>query len=221
MCPLRDCSITDRILLNLRSPLLDNHNILYILTLGVVERLRLRGIGSQLLAQVLERARSLQCLAVSLHVIDYNAAAIAFYQRHGFKELALLHDFYYIGYATDKCSFGYSIISALINRSMFGFTSLRCRSIGLFLDCNIVVAGLCPPMKHLLVSVSRTGRQPTPEKTRYNAYLYSLPLHEEAASTCTALLSIDTLMSPLRYYLRLSAQTLSSLGQLLDIASHA
>jgi ribosomal protein S18 acetylase RimI-like enzyme len=94
---LRDCSVTDRILLGLNSPTLDNESVMYILTLGVVERMRHQGIGSSLLAQVLDRARRLHCLAVSLHVIDYNTAAITFYKRNGFKELALLHDFYYIG----------------------------------------------------------------------------------------------------------------------------
>ena len=34
--------------------------------------------------------------AVYLHVVSYNAGAIAFYRRNAFEELSLLRDFYYI-----------------------------------------------------------------------------------------------------------------------------
>lgn len=76
---------------------MDAYNVLYILTVGVLEPLRHRGIGSNLLAAILEQAKQHCCLRVFLHVIDYNAAAIAFYRRKSFQEVALLHDFYYIG----------------------------------------------------------------------------------------------------------------------------
>lgn len=36
------------------------------------------------------------CLAAYLHVIDYNAAAIAFYQRNYYQEVVRLRDFYFI-----------------------------------------------------------------------------------------------------------------------------
>lgn len=97
VCCLRECNTTDRVLLGLNSSLVDGYNALYILTVGVLEPLRHCGVGSKLLAAILEQARERNCLCVFLHVIDYNAAAIAFYQRNCFQEIALLHDFYYIG----------------------------------------------------------------------------------------------------------------------------
>ncbi len=98
VCCLRECDTTDRVLLGLNSSLLDAYSALYILTVGVLEPVRHRGIGSKLLAAILEQAKERGCYSVYLHVIDYNAAAIAFYKRNRFHEIALLHDFYYIGY---------------------------------------------------------------------------------------------------------------------------
>lgn len=43
------------------------------------------------------QAQTRKCLSAFLHVIDYNLTAIAFYHRSKFQEIALLHDFYYIG----------------------------------------------------------------------------------------------------------------------------
>ena len=58
---------------------------------------RQKGIGSVLLAAILEHAQQKGCLSVFLHVIEYNAAAISFYRRNGFQEMAVLKDFYYVG----------------------------------------------------------------------------------------------------------------------------
>ena len=86
-------------MLGLSSRFHDGLHVLYILTVGVLPHLRQRGLGSALLAAMLERgAKSGACTAF-LHVIDYNSAAIAFYRRQGFRELALLPEFYYIGCA--------------------------------------------------------------------------------------------------------------------------
>ena len=55
---------------------------------------------SRLLSHVLLpalQARVQGCLSAFLHVIDYNLTAMAFYRRSKFQEVALLHDFYYIG----------------------------------------------------------------------------------------------------------------------------
>ncbi|BDA41021.1 probable N-alpha-acetyltransferase 50 [Coccomyxa sp. Obi] len=97
VCCLRECDTTDRVLLGLSSSLVDAYNALYILTVGVLEPVRHRGIGSKLLAAILEQAKERCCSSVYLHVIEYNAAAIAFYKRNRFQEIALLHNFYFIG----------------------------------------------------------------------------------------------------------------------------
>ncbi|CAK0758483.1 hypothetical protein CVIRNUC_002623 [Coccomyxa viridis] len=139
ICLLHECNRTDRALLNLNSARLDGQSVLYILTLGVLESVRQQGIGSALLRIVLHEAQTKKCLSAFLHVIDYNLTAIAFYQRSKFQEIALLHDFYYIG----------------------------------------------------------TGRQRMPSQTRYNAFLYALPLMQPPAEWMPAVL-LATLVSPLR-----------------------
>ena len=58
-----------------------------------------QGIASNLLQLVLHRTRELECRAIYLHVVDYNTAAIAFYERNGFWGASLLKGFY-----TIKCA---------------------------------------------------------------------------------------------------------------------
>ena len=79
---------------------------MYILTLGVLQHAQQRGVGSSLLAAMRERAARSGCCSAFLHVIDYNAAAIGFYRKHGFQELALLPQFYYIGCAPPHALLG-------------------------------------------------------------------------------------------------------------------
>ncbi len=110
---MRECNTTDRVLLGLNSSLVDGYNALYILTVGVLEPLRHRGIGSKLLAAILEQAKERCCLTVFLHVIDYNTAAITFYRRNCFQEIALLHDFYYIGSVACPCAGRYASNNSL------------------------------------------------------------------------------------------------------------
>ena len=76
--------------------LLDQEAAVYILTLGVAEGFRHLGIASRLVAFVVQHARDSLCRAVYLHVIDYNKAAIQFYRRNEFEELALIRRFYKI-----------------------------------------------------------------------------------------------------------------------------
>ena len=71
--------------------------VVYILTLAVLEPWRGRGIATALLERIIELGRARCARAVYLHVIHYNAAAIGFYRRNGFEEMALLRDFYFIG----------------------------------------------------------------------------------------------------------------------------
>ena len=73
--------------------------VVYILTLGVVERVRRRGVAGQLLRLVLSAASGRGCRAWFLDVITYIHAAISFYLGHAFNQLAQLHNFYYISCA--------------------------------------------------------------------------------------------------------------------------
>ena len=70
--------------------------VVYILTLGVAEVARRRGVAGQLLRLVTSAAGAHGCRACFLHVITYNHAAINFYLANDFGQLAHLHDFYYI-----------------------------------------------------------------------------------------------------------------------------
>ena len=57
---------------------------------------RCAGVASRLVGAAVQRAAEAGLRAVYLHVIAYNAPAIAFYRRLGFCQLALLPDFYII-----------------------------------------------------------------------------------------------------------------------------
>ena len=77
--------------------LLDQETAVYILTLGVAEGHRQLGIASRLIQLVVAHAQWQLSRAVYLHVIEYNTAALRFYQKNGFEELTTLRNFYYIG----------------------------------------------------------------------------------------------------------------------------
>jgi ribosomal protein S18 acetylase RimI-like enzyme len=56
------------------------------------------GVGSALLNAIKADAQTQPgCCAVYLHVIHYNAAAMSFYEKHGFTRLRHLRQFYSIG----------------------------------------------------------------------------------------------------------------------------
>ncbi|EOA29628.1 hypothetical protein CARUB_v10014406mg [Capsella rubella] len=71
--------------------------LIYILTLGVVETYRNRGIAMSLISEVIKYASGLSlCRGVYLHVIAHNNAAILLYQRLMFRCVRRLHGFYLI-----------------------------------------------------------------------------------------------------------------------------
>ncbi|CAM8922663.1 unnamed protein product [Rhodiola kirilowii] len=71
--------------------------LLYILTLGVVEEYRNRGIASALIREVIKYASNLPtCQAVYLHVISYNNPAMHLYKKLAFKCVRKLYGFYFI-----------------------------------------------------------------------------------------------------------------------------
>lgn len=71
--------------------------MIYILTLGVVETYRNRGIAMSLISEVIKYASGLSvCRGVYLHVIAHNNAAICLYKRLMFRCVRRLHGFYLI-----------------------------------------------------------------------------------------------------------------------------
>lgn len=93
-----ECGMHDRgelLGLELAHALHDTRELVYILTLGVTEPWRRRGIGRSLLAEVLGLARSLpRCRSVYLHCIHFNHVALAFYGSRGFQLVREIPDFY-------------------------------------------------------------------------------------------------------------------------------
>ncbi|KAJ4828106.1 Histone acetyltransferase mcc1 [Turnera subulata] len=74
-----------------------DQTLVYILTLGVVEAYRNRGIATSLIREVIKYAASIStCRAVYLHVISYNIAAIHLYKKMSFKCIRRLQGFYLI-----------------------------------------------------------------------------------------------------------------------------
>ena len=71
--------------------------VVYVLTLGTVAKYRRRGVSTELLRRCLARAEAEpRCGCVYLHVITYNAAAIAFYERAGFERVREIPNYYRI-----------------------------------------------------------------------------------------------------------------------------
>ncbi|KAK7687058.1 hypothetical protein QCA50_009558 [Cerrena zonata] len=75
----------------------DNKTRLYLMTMGVLAPYRSRGLGSKSLEHVIAAAANnpkLKIESMYLHVQVSNASAKSFYERHGFKEVAVQQDYY-------------------------------------------------------------------------------------------------------------------------------
>merc|ERR1712037_637703 len=62
----------------------DNFRLGYILSLGVSQQYRCRGLASKLLAQQLQLFQEFNCSCVYLHVLSSNSAARIFYEKRNF-----------------------------------------------------------------------------------------------------------------------------------------
>ena len=74
-------------------------NIAYILTLGVVDELRGKGLGRQILEKILSEIPKIdpECQLVMLHVIEYNRKALRLYTQMNFTEYKKEPNFYFLG----------------------------------------------------------------------------------------------------------------------------
>ena len=68
--------------------------VAYLMTLGVAEECRGRGVSSLLLGKAMSMVSDMD--GVYLHVADYNKQAIDIYKHHGFAQVAIKKDFYQI-----------------------------------------------------------------------------------------------------------------------------
>ena len=83
--------------------------LMYIMTIGVIDEVRRMGIGSALIDQCAKVAKERMplCKGISLHVIEYNRAAINFYIKKGYKKISKISDYYKIhGKYYDGYKFG-------------------------------------------------------------------------------------------------------------------
>jgi ribosomal protein S18 acetylase RimI-like enzyme len=70
----------------------------YIMTIGVIDECRNMGLGTRLLNEVISniREKRKRCMAIYLHVIDYNISAIRFYLKNEFIECNNIRNYYFI-----------------------------------------------------------------------------------------------------------------------------
>ncbi len=66
----------------------------HLLNLAVDSRWQGRGIGGRILQQLIDRARKTSCEVIYLEVRPSNIAALALYDRFGFRQLGLRRDYY-------------------------------------------------------------------------------------------------------------------------------
>jgi [ribosomal protein S18]-alanine N-acetyltransferase len=72
----------------------DSHGQGHVITIDVLPEARRSGTGSRLMAAAEERLRALECWVVFLEAAVDNAAALAFYQRHGYNVIQTIPRYY-------------------------------------------------------------------------------------------------------------------------------
>jgi ribosomal protein S18 acetylase RimI-like enzyme len=76
----------------------DLYEFCYIMTIGIIDECRNLGLGSKLLNEVINtiKTKRKKCMAIYLHVIEYNSVAIRFYLKNEFIECNNIRNYYYI-----------------------------------------------------------------------------------------------------------------------------
>ncbi len=72
----------------------DRQGQAHVITIDVLSEARRSGLGSRLMAEADERLRTLGCSVVFLETAVDNAAAIAFYKRHGYTVVHTIPRYY-------------------------------------------------------------------------------------------------------------------------------
>ena len=73
----------------------DDYKCVYIMTIGVVDELRKKNIGTNILNQIINRGlMDSLCVGVFLDVIYYNYSAIKFYKKNNFKKVSTIKNYY-------------------------------------------------------------------------------------------------------------------------------
>ena len=165
----------------------------YVLTLGVASAARRRGVAAQLLQRVLQALEVRGCRGCFLHVVTYNARAIAFYLARGFAQGPRLPGFYVIRWAPGSCS-----STRLVLQPCMPASCTACR--GSAASWSSAVGRSADAAARPLLP--RTGKTPEPDRTVYDAFLFHAPLNADVELPFSTYVS--ALFSPL-VYARLSA----------------
>lgn len=75
-----------------------SYEFCYIMTIGVIDECRKLGLGTLLLNEVISivKSKRKKCMAIYLHVIEYNEVAIRFYIKNDFVECNKIRNYYFI-----------------------------------------------------------------------------------------------------------------------------
>ena len=96
----------------------------YISTLGVIDEYRKIGLGKILVKKAIEIMQMKKnCLAVYLHVVEYNKSAITFYDKLDFIESELIQDYYTFKDAKYNARVYYKILKN--NSEMFNLNEFK------------------------------------------------------------------------------------------------
>lgn len=112
-----------------------NHQFCYIMTIGVIDEFRKKGISKILINKLIDKAKQKtnNCKGLFLHVIEHNTTAIKFYESLGFNKGRTFHNYYNINSAIYN-ALGYYKIFDYENKDNYGFIN----KIFTFLLGNIV-----------------------------------------------------------------------------------
>lgn len=77
------------------------NNIIYVYTLYIAKDFQGKGTGSELISEILKRARGLKVRKIFLDTKRTNKKAIHFYKKRGFEEAGLIKDYYKTGKCRD------------------------------------------------------------------------------------------------------------------------
>ena len=99
--------------------LFNSYEFCYIMTIGVIDECRNLGLGSRLLREIVYiiKQQRRNCLAIFLHVIEYNTVAIRFYLKNEFIECNNLRNYYFI----DQKYYNAKVLYKLLLNEIYNF----------------------------------------------------------------------------------------------------
>ncbi len=88
-------------------------NNFHILSIGVKEKYRRKGIGKHMIDYIVNNVKSC-CNNITLYVHDMNEKGINFYKKNGFRDIEYIKDYYKGALSNDISSYGAYIMKKII-----------------------------------------------------------------------------------------------------------